>query len=496
MIVALLVAGASASSLDLVEVGGPFGTPAATNATAVWWNPAGLAVHGGSSAIVEIAPTIGRVRIDRTNPDYGPIDTSVLPEGFPTEVDYGGTDRINFVGVVPFVGVQSDLGIDGLGLGAALYVPFARGGGLENPEGPNRFMVRDATIQTVYGSLGAAYQIADLVSVGISGSLVVNRYRVDTDTSFYADLLDGARVAGFDEAELQTFQDPYSEQPGYAVNSVFDLRDTTATFGAGIYVTPTERVGISLAYQHGLQLDNEGDLTLRFGCPPAYDTIARAAAQGIGTCDTTVTGRGSISYRLPGRIQAGVALRPTDRLRIEAMGAVVFWSVFEEYAIQPLVAPSAFTEAENQGNRAVASDLASAFRPWARDNRTSGWVGIDAKAELGQRLAVGGRLLYDRAAVPSSTLSANNYDADSLSVSGLVDVAAFDRLSVSLSIGHQALARRTVTDSAFALWADREARPADPRYFYPSADGVYRGGITRLGLNVRARLGERRPTDL
>ncbi|MEO0604516.1 MAG: outer membrane protein transport protein, partial [Myxococcota bacterium] len=190
MILAWVAAGAMASSLDLIEVGGAFGTPASTNATAVWWNPAGLAVHGGSSALVEVAPTVGRLRIDRDNPDYGAIDTAVLPEGFPTAVDYGGTDRIDVVGLIPFVGVQTDAGIDGLGLGAAVYVPFARAGGLDNPEGPNRYMVRDGTIQAVYTSLAAAYQIADRVSVGVSGSLVSNRYRVDTDTSFYADLLD------------------------------------------------------------------------------------------------------------------------------------------------------------------------------------------------------------------------------------------------------------------------------------------------------------------
>lgn len=481
---------AQASSLDLIEVGGAFGTPAATNPTAVWWNPAGLAVHGGNRVLVEVAPTLGSVRIDRDNPNYGEINTDNLPPGFPTSYDYSGQDRIGFVGVIPFVGVQTDLGIDNLGLGAAFYVPFARAGGLDDPNGPNRFMVRDGAIRTLNVSLAAAYQLADVISFGVTGSVVRNQYRVDTDTAFYADLLDGGRLAGFDDDELQTFQDPYSEQPGYSVQSIFDLADTALTFGAGIYLTPSERVGISLAYQHGMRLDNEGDLTLNFDCPPEYDTIARASAEAIGTCNTSVSGTGTIGYRLPGRIQGGVAFRPTDKLRLEAMGAVVFWSVFTDYEIQPLVAPSAFVEAEGEGNRVVASQLASVFRPWARDNRTSGWFGLDAKGAVGKVLTLGGRVIYDRAAVPSSAVSANNYDADSLLFSGLVDIAAIDRLSVALSFGHQAFARRTVTDSAFAIWADREARPADPRYFYPSANGVYRGGITRIGITLRARLGE------
>jgi len=492
----VLCASASAGSLDLIEVGGAFGTPAATNATATWWNPAGLAVQPGSSALVEVAPTIGGVRVQRDNPDYGEIDTAGLPEGFPRSYDYSGDDRVGFVGVVPFVGVKTDLGVDGLGIGAALFVPYGRGGELEPMNGPTRYMVRDATIQTVYGSLGAAWQFSDLVSVGVSGAVVRNRYVIDTDTSFYADLLDGGRLTGRTEEQLSTFQDPFSEQPGYAVRSQFDLADTALSFGAGVYVTPSERVGISLAYQHGLTLENEGDLALVFACPPEYDTVGRALADDIGTCDTTVTGRGTIGYRLPGRVQGGVAVRPSERVRIEAMGAVVFWSVFDQYDIQPLVSPSAFVEAQSQGSRAVASDLASTARPWARDNRTSGWFGVDAKVGVTDRITVGGRAIYDRAAVPSRTLTANNYDADSLAVTGLFDIAPIEALSIALTVGHQALARRTVDDSAFAIWADREARPAQARYFYPSANGVYRGGITRIGLTLRARLGERKTTDL
>ena len=173
-----------------------------------------------------------------------------------------------------------------------------------------------------------------------------------------------------------------------------------------------------------MRLDNRGDLTLNFGCPPDYDTIARDASTAIGTCDTTVTGTGAIRYRLPSRVQGGVALRPLDRLRLEVMGGVVFWSVFEDYEIQPSVPPSAFSEAQGGSNALVASSLSSSFRPWARDNRNSGWLGVDAKVELTEKLTVGGRALFDRAAVPTSTLNANNYDADSLALSGLVDLAA------------------------------------------------------------------------
>ena len=103
----LLTSGAHAASLDLIEVGGAWGTPAATNPTALWWNPAGLAVGGGTQVHVEVAPTIGTVTAARDNPDYGELDPTYFAEGYPESYDYSGTDTLRYVGAVPFVGVSS-----------------------------------------------------------------------------------------------------------------------------------------------------------------------------------------------------------------------------------------------------------------------------------------------------------------------------------------------------------------------------------------------------
>ena len=96
LLVGLLQAGvAQAASLDNLEMGGPWGTPAATDATAVWWSPAGLAMGHGTRVLIEGAPTFAVINVDRSDP-------------------HGGPDQIRLQGAVPFAGVATDLGLHGL----------------------------------------------------------------------------------------------------------------------------------------------------------------------------------------------------------------------------------------------------------------------------------------------------------------------------------------------------------------------------------------------
>ncbi|MBW1879088.1 MAG: hypothetical protein JRJ84_12050, partial [Deltaproteobacteria bacterium] len=67
LLLALLMAPAHGASLDNLEVGGPWGTPTADDATAVWWNPAGLAADKGTRIMVESAPTLATIEYERSD---------------------------------------------------------------------------------------------------------------------------------------------------------------------------------------------------------------------------------------------------------------------------------------------------------------------------------------------------------------------------------------------------------------------------------------------
>ena len=61
----LLSAFAHAANVDNLEIGGLWGSPGATDATALWWNPAGLAADTGTRVHLEGAPTLAGIKYDR-----------------------------------------------------------------------------------------------------------------------------------------------------------------------------------------------------------------------------------------------------------------------------------------------------------------------------------------------------------------------------------------------------------------------------------------------
>jgi len=473
---------ANAASLDLLEVGGAWGTPGATNPSALWWNPAGLAVEGGHQYLVEGAPVFAKVGYDRDNPDYGE-GTDLF--GAPAEYNYGGEDPVSFSGVVPFLGVSSSLGVDGLGIGAGLYVPTARGGIQDNKGGPGRYHLIEGDIRSIHTSLGAAYQVADIIAFGASGAYTMNSWEAVTDVETLSSLHDGVN-------ELLPGASPYQdwmfEDPNYSGRLTFDaLHKNVFTFGAGVYLTPLgDTLGVSLGYQHGYRLDYEGDVKIALGCPPDTDTLGRLAAESRGICDVTLNGKGFIGYNLPSRLNMGVVLQPIEKIRLEVMGAYVLWGAFTDYEIRTEV-PRSQIDLDDDETAEETAELVSQNRKWARDNRNTFWVGVDGKLKVHKLFTVGARVFYDRSAIPTSVKSSNNYDLDTLGLMGLAAVTPIDAVGVGVSFTRHQMFAQTVSDSAFNL--SLEDRAAD-RVYYPSANGTYSGSINRLAINVSGRFGK------
>lgn len=497
---------AEAGSLDLLEVGGPWGTPGATNPTAIWWNPAGLAVQDKPfQFIVSGSPTMATVNINRDSPDYGPpgdVDEDGVPIPVDEPYDYGGQSQIKLTAVVPFIGVQSNLGVKNLGVGAGLFVPFALGGrtGDKPPtydellkdkkgaddyyEDPISFFLRDGNIQAVYTSIGAGYHIADKVALGVTGSLVDNTWYAVTDVETLS-TLEGAGGALADYADREQL----FESRDYKSTLHFDhLKDRAFTLGTGIYVTPVDGVGISVAFNKGFRLENTGNVMVTTGCPPEEDSLGRLGVEAMALCNATTQGTSTVSYNLPSRVHGGVVLDGIDRLRLEAMGGWVGWSAFTDYEIQTRVDEEAVDDAANPE---AAAELISQDRLWARGAQNSFWVGVDAKGEAVQdTLTLGGRVLFDKAALPTEVVAGNNFDADRIHLGAVAAVGPFAGLSFAGNFTQQVLFTRTVENSAFDVsLGPEEDRKAD-RFYYPSAAGEYKGSITQFGISVMGHWGK------
>ena len=225
MLLMLMTLSAQAAGLDLLEVGGAWGTPGATNPTAIWWNPAGLAVGGGTQFIIEGAPTFAKVYGDRANPDYGTIEEDTgkgeLFEGAPRDYDYSGRDEVSLTAVVPFIGVQTDFGVEGLGIGAGLAVPTATGGEIEDPWGANRYSLRSGNIQAPQLILAGSYRIKEIISLGASFNVIESGWASVVDTSTYPDLAFAVQEELNLDHPPNSFRDGYSEHPGYATTADF-----------------------------------------------------------------------------------------------------------------------------------------------------------------------------------------------------------------------------------------------------------------------------------
>lgn len=451
---------ASAASLDNLEVGGAWGTPGATDGTALWWNPAGLAAGQGTRITIEGAPTFAVIDIDRSEP-------------------HGGRDQIKLQGIVPFAGVASDLGIEGLGLGVGFGVPFVRGGQQTPEGGPVRYHLREGHIQVADIMAGGGYAYRDLVAVGVGLHLLSSTWGAVVDNELMPDLHDNigelGQESGYTDADL--------EDADYAATLEFhDLSDWAVSFSTGLQVRPTETLALSLAYIHGFHVDHGGDLSMAFGCPPQSDTLGRFGAESFEICDTSLEGAALVSYDMPGRVHGSIAVVPTPAVVVEAMGGAVFWSVHSDYDIS-------ITEigSRNPSLPEETVDLVEREQQWARDNIDSFWLGIDAKGTIRQRVTLGGRVLYDQSAVPSHALIANNFDTDTVTVGGLVAGRVLDQLELGLSWSHYFLRTRTVTDSAFGMAIAPDERKAE-RYRYPHGNGSYGGAIDRLGISARLTL--------
>lgn len=480
----LLVATSLAASLDNLEIGGPWGSPTSTDGTAGWWQPAGFAVGKGTRVDLELAYEAATITFDRDDPN-------------------GGADTYTLSGLPPYLGVASDLGKVGpgnLGVGLVFALPFIRGGTEVNPPGAGHYHMIDGDSKAMWIGAGVAYDIKNVVSVGVTGALVHTTWAAVVDQDSLPDMRAAMLAEPLAVAQMNAYTEEDLENPDYAAHVDFggpsgglsgngELSGDAFSFSAGVLVHPNDRFSVGVTYVHSTVVEATGPVTIDFGCPSAdTDPFGQLIASTRGLCDTTVEGDGYIGYTLPRRVNFGVMVKPIDRLRLEAMGGWVQWSQYEDFHIK---VSNTDVEGITEANTTEAKALVEQTRDWARANQDSFWAAIDGKVRLGKRWTAGARYWFDKAAVPDEALSTNNWDADVHMVSGLLAYRPAEFLQIGLSYTHHFVAERDVSTSQFdnvLVITD-----ADDRYRYPHANGVYGGSLDRVGLQIRGNFGESGP---
>lgn len=457
----LLLPIALAASYDSLEVGGPWGTPTSTDGSAPWWNPAGVAMDDGLRMTGELAYTWGGNSFQRTGAKAGDAEMT------------GGSP-------VPFAGLAYTTP-GGFGVGTSLAIPYATGGD-ESYRGSNAYFTRRSSIVAAYAILSAAYRPTDRVSFGLSVAGVSSTMSSISDQDTVPDL--HATLAAMGEESPYTDQDLEREEYA-AIIELKELSDTALTAGGGLqaWLTPNALFGVS--FWRGYEVQNEGDIVMHFSCPPESDTVGRFGAESRGICHQNIEGGVRSTYTIPHRASAGLTVFPQPWTRVELMGGWVGWSVQQDIQVDIYG-----VAANNPQMDPSAAALMERSTVKARDLQDSWWGGLDVKHELpGERVLVGGRVLYDTAAVPTDSMNPSNADFDSLMLSGLVALTLPPSTrggtwQLSLSATHYVQASRTVTNSRYSMSLDEQRLPEE-RYQAPSANGTYTGSKERVAIALR-----------
>ena len=385
---------ALAGGFGTARFGGEHGHASTADISAVYYNPAGLTLKTGTRLRVE--GLVGFRHLRYTRP-AGAIDNIVAPgqqeAGTPQEAVNANAGEASLDNLVasPFLGVASDLGIEGLGVGLAFFVPF---GGQQNWDkneefegseqypgafdGQNRWASIEGVVQFPYLSFAAAYELPGRLSIGASASWVPSR----------GDSVRARTADGTDN--LVNRQGAITEGRSY-------LESTANSFawGAGLLWEAVDDVlWAGVAYQSrpgGEEIRQSGTLVTQFG----------AGGEGMTPVEFT--------HRMPDTVLFSVRGRPSPDLELRLFGQWTRWSRYTESCAYNIGAENPRCESNPDGSVPQDSGVIVLIpRQWDDGLTLRG----GASYWLNPHWELFGGLGYDQNVVPDHTLATDFIDSD------------------------------------------------------------------------------------
>lgn len=374
---------AAAAGFSSAEFGGVHGNVVTTDPTAIYFNPAGMALSEGTRFY---AAGLGALRRGSWTHAQAPSEMSD-PQGA-AGADTGQARFSNLFGA-PALALTTWL--DRVALGAALYAPF--GGSIhwdQNPrfvndatfpgaaDGVQRWHITDGSMSSLYLTLGAAMRFGP-VSIGATGNLIRSAVSNTFAKSFNS----------------QQVVDPSSEG-----RTVIDVSGFQASFGLGVMVEAiADRLWFGASYQAqpGLgQMKLDGTLSLSMGAD-------KAQPQNV-----------TFTQALPDIVRAGLRFRPIKgphAVELSVHGELARWSRMRTQCVSTRDQPCAvFPDGSDATpKQTTIENLRRYWKDTYRADVTgSYWVteGVELFADVG----------FETAAPPDATLEPTLTDAQSLRI--------------------------------------------------------------------------------
>ena len=451
---------ASASGFSAARFGGEHGHPTTDNATAVYYNPAGIALSKGTHVFVDATTVLRWASYERPT---SAINNPMGAESAPGAND-GKATLFNGI-AAPFAGVTSDFGTDFIYGGLAVYFPF--GGSAvwdQNPaysgsetypgavDGTQRWYSIDGTIRSMYVTGALGFNIRKIgLSLGISGSAI--RSEVVTIRARNTDGTDDLLDPNGNLKEGRSYIDVNGWQGGFAVGAVYNVlgRDK-----------PEDKHKVWIGASYTSQPNVTGGMTLTGNL---NNTLALA--------DPAVTPV-ELTQTLPEIVRLGVRYRPIDKVELRLFGDYTRWSVFENQCVLDTSVDdrscefdnvdTALDDPENFGG--AGDGVIGVTQHLPRYWKDGGGVRVGGSYWVLPQLEIYLGTGFDSSAVPVQTLDAALMDMNKVSASAGTRWQIIKHLAVSLT-----------STSLFFFEVDTAGENALNTFQsptrQPSAEGVY-----------------------
>jgi long-chain fatty acid transport protein len=444
----------TAGGFLVAHFGGEHGNPIASNPTSIYYNPAGLAGIKKTELYVE-----GQFALRHLNYARPAADADNAAGRSPESIAAvsGKAELTNRLGS-PFVGVATNLGIEGLGLGAGFFVPFggqaifSKNDIYQNNtqfpgavDGPQRWQDIEGTIRSLYLSVGGAYQFPFGLRVGVAVSGVRNE--INDIKAFNADGTDNTSGEGRAWVKSDNF---------------------TLALGVGIQYSPPSNpeltVGVSYQSQPGFgKTKQKGEAHIKFG----------SAAEFVPEVNVEQT--------LPDVFRFGLSYKVTKDFEIAAWGAFERWSVFKSQCFSDRNAPDANCTVDDRGQTTPEAKVISNIpRHWKDvvNFRVSGsyWVIPELEIMAG--------LEYDGNAVPDETMMVDLPDFENFGFTVALNYALLEqKLKLYLGFTQFAYLSRDIATQPRDAMGARQA-PYQPPTRQPDNGGHYHESVSLITFGV------------
>jgi len=370
---------ADASGISTARFGGEHGNPMTSNATAIYYNPAGIAESEDIHIFLDANVAWRSVSFSHAQAPSDP-DEPAGAEG----ANFGDGSLFN-VAAVPMIGATGKFG--DFAVGAGFYVPFGGSStwsknetyedkdtpypGIE--DGVQRWTSITGTLRSLYWTLAVAYNIE---SIGLSIGAGANLIRSEIKTIRARNANGSSNIASEGRSRIAVGD----WQGSFSVGALFEAIEKKLYIGASYQARPNIAGGMKL----------DGQLINTFGSKSTDDI--------------------DVHQDMPDVIRAGAKWKVADDIELRLFGDFTRWSAFKEQCLA-LEGEECATNDDGSPEDG-ANPLQNVRRDW---NDTFG-VRVGGSYWMSDEVEIFTGLGYDGNAVPDETLEPALIDFHDLSV--------------------------------------------------------------------------------